>query len=252
MSNTGIFRDVVAKLMEGTTIDENNKLQVIDESIMAEADELLDGLLKETARDWWMQMESAEDSLASMQDEISFSEMNTDPSHVVSSPLALDTDSADAPTMESMLGESEFNLDSIFNEGDDDFGPTDGDEQYDDMTTGNDELGLGDDTPTDVDGSGYDDDMDSMGDDGMEDPMGDEFGNAEEFDFSWLDDPMDDEFGDNAGDSMGDDLSDPMGDEGEFDDDMGDPMEGFMESDEDEDEDEDDKDDDKCDDEDDE
>jgi len=219
MSNTGIFRDVVAKLMEGTTIDKNNKLQIIDESVMAEADELLDNLLKETARDWWMQMEAQEDSLASMQDSIDFDEMNTDPSHVTLPPLALDKD--DASTMESMLGESEFNLESIFSEdNDDDLTPIDGDDQHDEMLMG----GSG---PMDDDGEDYPDDMDAMGDDeDFDDPMGDEFGDTDpEFSFDFLndDDPMDDD-----GEDYPDDM-DAMGDDEDFDD----PMEGFMEADDD-------------------
>ena len=218
MSNTGIFWDVVAKVMESTTIDKNNKLQVIDESVMTEASDLLDNLLKETARDWWMQLEAKEDSLASMQDEIDFGEMNSDPSHAKVSPLALDKN--DAPTIESMIGESEFNLESIFNEDDDDLIPTDGDEQHDEMM-------MGDDDPMGDDGEDYPDDMDAIGDDeDFDDPMGDEFGDTDpEFSFDFLndDDPMDDD-----GEDYPDDM-DAMGDDEDFDD----PMEGFMEADDD-------------------
>jgi hypothetical protein len=128
MTKTKKFSTIIMKMMESNTLDDAGNMQVIDEAGDAEAQELLGQLVLETARDWWAQMESTEDSLAAMSDEISFSEMNADPSHVTSPDLDIDNS-----TVESMLMGEDFNLDSILEMDEDEFGPSDGDDDFDDM-----------------------------------------------------------------------------------------------------------------------
>lgn len=259
MSKVTKFSEVVSKMMEAVTIGKDSKdIEVLDESAMSEAEELLNQIIVETARDWWAQLESAEDSLADMSDEISFSELSADSSHVGSPALDVSAGAADdAPaSLESMLESEEFDLDSIFEMADDDededadekveegmhyedgeeFGPDDGDDQFDDLMRGDDESGLGDDGMDGELDMGDDDDMDAIGggdefgaDDGM---MDDDLGG--DFDFDFLDDDGAD-FGD--GEPEGDDEFGPMGD----DDDMEEMnhLDGVRESDDDEDEDDD-------------
>ncbi len=241
MPKSNKFRDAVANMMEAVTLDENGETKVINQEALDRADALINEMIIESAREWWSQLESAENSLADMSDEISFADMNADSSHVATPALAVDV-AGDTPgeelpaTMESVLGEEEFNLDSIFemdgydrpmmdDAGDSDM--EDGDENYDDLLRGDDEEGIGDDTPASDDmgdefGGGGD--MDAMGSNGDEfggDDMGvDPEGGAEEFDFSILDDEG------MGGDDMGDD---PM--MGGDDEPMDEPMPGDLEGD---------------------
>jgi len=237
MPKSNKFRDAVANMMEAVTLDENGETKIINQEALDRADALINEMIIESAREWWTQLESAEDSLASMSDEISFADLNADSSHIETPALAVDVpdDPAVPATMESVLGEEEFNLDSIFemdsydrpmmdDSGDPEMG--DGDEQYDDLLRGDDEEGIGDDTPMgddmsdeyggdDPDAMGTDNGGDDMGDLGG-DPMG---GGAEEFDFSILDDEG---MGDlEGGDDMG---GDPM--MGGDDEPMDEPMPG--------------------------
>lgn len=241
MTKTDNFRDVISKMIEAVTLDDKGNLTVVNKTAMAEADELLNQLVVETARNWWAQLESAEDSLANMADEISFAELNTDPSHMATPAIKSPKPMAAAPAMEAALGGPEFDLRGIFEmtEDDGDMGPRDGDDGYDDLMRGDDEAGIGDSAPTDgeldLDGG---DELDAMGDDGM----GDDFGASDdgldgggdgEFDFSFLDDQGDDFDGDDLGSDFGGDQGDGDlgGDDlgGEFgDDDQGDDLGGFQ------------------------
>ncbi len=221
MSNTAMFRESVSKMMDSVTLDAKGNLKVLDEKKMAEAEELLNQMVVETSRNWWAQLESAEDSLANMSDEISFADMSADTSHVntprvpgKAKPAAA---APAAPTLESMLKGKDFDFSSIFegagfpmeDDGAEDFGPADGDEEFDDLQSGNDPEGLGDAGPMDDDGD--DGDLDAIGDDGMgddlggDDDLGADLGDGE-FDFSFLDDD------DSAVDDLGDDGA--MDDEG--------------------------------------
>lgn len=230
MSKVTKFGEVVSKMMEAVTIGDNSKeITILDETAMSEAEELLNEIIVETARDWWAQLESAEDSLADMSDEISFSELNADPSHVGSPALDVGAGAADdAPaSLESMLESEDFDLDSIFEsdddeepveeamhyEDEDEFGPEDGDEQFDDLMRGDDENGLGDDG-MDGDLDFGDDDMDAIGGEdefGGSDELGAEDDLGGDFDFDFLDDDGED-FGDEG---FGDEEGDEFGPEGD-------------------------------------
>lgn len=237
MTKSNLFRDVISKMMESVTLDNDGQLKVLNEESMSEADDLLNQMVVETARDWWAQLESAEDSLADMADEISFNELNADPSHVGSPALDLDKDEGpegdmqNVDTMESLLGKDDFDLNSIFEgfreDEDDDIGMDDGDDDFSDLMRGDDDKGLGDSGPMGDDGM-EDDGMDAIG--GNDDiDMGDDdidmddddmdMGDEDEFNFDFLDDDdgldMDDDGLDMGDDdfSMGDD---DMGDEDEF------------------------------------
>ena len=181
MNKTKKFSNIIMKMMESVTLDDDGNMQIIDEAGDAEAKELLSQLVLETARDWWSQMETAENSLADMSDEISFSEMNADPSHVNTADLPLEE-----PTVESLLMDENFNLDSIL-EMDDNFGPEDGDENFDDMMRGDDKAGIGDDAPMDDELDVDDGEMDALGGGGD-----DELPDDGDFDFSFLDDDEND------------------------------------------------------------
>lgn len=236
MNKTDLFRKFVPMMMEAVTLDAKGNLKVINEAAMAKSEDLLSQVITETAREWWAQLESAEDSLANMADEISFSELNADPSHVASAPLPpKKTGKSSSQTLESLLGGKDFNFGKIFEMAEDGHGDNlDGDEQYDDLMRGDDEAGIGHDGPIDDDGDnlgqgdsdfGADDQGDKFGDDsGFDDDLGD---NDTEFDFSFLDDDTSsddmDNFGDDQeGDDFGDDAeSGDFGDDGmssEFDD----------------------------------
>lgn len=232
MSNK--FHEVVTKMLEAVTLDDSGKeMRVLDESKFAEADELLHELIVEKAREWWAQLESAEGALSAMHDEIDFSEMNADSSHVASPALTMDVDTgADKvpATLESVMGENDFDLESIFETEDDEdkddldemghYGEAgndveDGDEGFDDMMRGDDEEGLGDDGPVGDDmGDMDDDDMDAMGGDDDMMPGGDDDMDVDgEFDFSFLDDDMDDDMAPPMDGDQDDDMMDPDMDE---------------------------------------
>lgn len=238
MTKSPMFRDVVSKMMEAVTLGSNGELKVLDESAMAEADKLLNTLVIEKARGWWDQLESAESDLAGMEDEINFADLEADPSHAPINPVDMDDEFGDdmdvAKTLESAFGSKEFDLDSIFEDFDDedDTGPVDGDDAYDDLMRGDDEDGLGDEGPVGDDMDMDDeDDLDAIG--GTVDPdMGDDggdfgMGGDEEFNFDFLakdtlgtDDMAGDLGGDLGDDDLGgDELGDDFGDEG-MDDDM--------------------------------
>lgn len=233
MSNTAMFRESVSKMMESVTLDAKGNLKVLDEKKMAEAEELLNQMVVETSRNWWAQLESAEDSLADMSDEISFADMSADTSHVntprVPGKAKTAAAAPAAPTLESMLKGKDFDFSSIFEgagfamEDDEaeDFGPADGDEEFDDLQSGNDPEGLGDAGPVDDDGE--DGDLDAIGDDGMgddgmggDDDLGADLGDGE-FDFSFLDDETDDLGDDGAMDDAGYDMDDDSVDADAFD-----------------------------------
>lgn len=233
MSKVVKFSEVISKMMEAATLDDKGAMKILDEDAMNEADQMINTMIVEKARDWWAKLESAEDSLADMSDEISFADLNGDASHIGSPAMGIDTDDGQAPaSLESMLEGTDFDLDSIFEaadededdedidegmhyeDGEDEFGPEDGDDQFDDLMRGDDDDGLGDDG---VDGDlDMGDDMDAIGgegDFGADDGMGDDLGG--DFDFAFLDDEGgEDEFGadDGTGDEFG--AEDEFGDDG--------------------------------------
>lgn len=201
MSKTVMFQEIAAKFMESVAMDDDANLVVIDEEANAAAGSSLDALFTEIATEKWMALESAEDSLADMADQISFSELNADPSSVVSPEIG--DVSTDEPTIEGMLESDSFDLRSIFALNEDGDEMVDGDDEYDELVTGNDENGIG----SDIEGSEFDNDddaLDDMGDMGDIDD-GDVIGDDTEFDFSFLDDNGDDEESDDLVPSFGDD-----------------------------------------------
>jgi len=212
MKNTEIFSEVVMKMMEAISINNKGECIITNDSIMEEADELLGQLISEHARDWWMESESAEDSLANMEDEIDVHKKKADGSHLNTSKMKKDK------TVESLL-HGYGDVDRIF-EDDEEFGPVDGDEEFDDLRrdSADDDMDHDED---DMDHLGGDDmdhmdadddmDMDMDHDDDMDD-MDDA-----DFDFSFLDDEDgddddfgDDDFNDDDDYMTDDDMSDDM------------------------------------------
>lgn len=222
MTKTDDFSKVVSTLMEAVTLEANGTLKVVNQKAMDTADELLGSLIVEMARDWWAQLESTEESLAGMADEISFSELNADPSHVTATPIKTAAKPASvSATMEAALGGPEFDLRGIFEMAEDEFdgAPVDGDEGYDDLLRGDDDAGVGDGAPVDGDDElDSDDDLDAMGAQGGDDL---ELGSTTDldldggFDFSFLDDQSDDLGGDFGGEPDGDLGGDFGGEQGD-------------------------------------
>ena len=226
MAMNNKFRDVITKIMESATLDEKGELKVLDENTMKEADAALEDIIVEAGRKWWAQLEAVEDDLGDMEDEITFDEVSADPSSIDSGDIPVDDDE-EFDTVESILGGDDFDLNSIFEDDDDDISdsPVDGDEEFDDMRMGLDDNGIGDDGDLDV--TDNDDDLDVVGDDeeddldlGLgddesdletdddlgDDDLGDDLG-GDDFDLSVLDD-VDGLDGEVGSDDLGDDLGD--------------------------------------------
>lgn len=128
-----MMSEVLDAIFEGYTLDDGGKLVVRNEDASKKAQEHLHNLVLEKARELWDQLEAAEDSLASVAEEIRFEELNTDPSsmsgavtHSAVAPedaAAVDAPPADAeaaPALESadsiseLLSADDLNLDDIF------------------------------------------------------------------------------------------------------------------------------------------
>lgn len=128
-----IFKGIFGKLMESVTIGEDGGIVILDEAKYREADEALSQSILETARDIWDGMGSSEEDMGAIADDLSFGDELGDASH-------------------------------LSEEGEDDLLPVDGDEEFSDLQSGNDELGLGDDN------AGLDDELGDFADDeGLDD-----------------------------------------------------------------------------------
>ena len=230
---------VLDAIFEGYTLDGSGKLVVRNEEASKQAQEHLHTLVLEKARELWDQLEAAEDSLASVAEEIRFEELNTDPSstatattHAAVAPedaAAVDAPPADAEaatalesadSISELLSADDLNLDDIF-------------ENMDHLDNHqNTNVPAGPDMPFD-EGMGHE--MGEMG--GMSagnmasGPMMDDEGDGDE-DYDALTVGMGDEApmgGDPAADEFGaeDDLEGDMGDpDMNGDPDMGDEMNG--------------------------
>ena len=279
----GLFDNIVVEQKEGSKggKSEDYTIKVVNEEAVDKAMDALGGMCLEVARDIWEDLDSAEDSLSDVAEELRFEEMNTGPDSL-SLAVPGDTDAgvedetAVAPeaelSMEGMLGADEFNLDDIFegmsdhldsvknqkgdghmpfdenlgdmpleDEGED---VVDGDDDYQDLEMGMDDAGMG--TSDAEDSEMGDDEFGGNGDNG-------DFGDNGDVDMD-----MEPEMGDGLGMDDMDDMGMEGGEEDDlfdFDLDLGmgddDEMEGLghglgksysMESDDD---DKDDKDDDK-------
>jgi hypothetical protein len=216
-----LMSDILDSIFEGYSYD--GELKVINEKAARKAAGSLHRLVLEKSRDLWDQLEAAEGSLADVAEEISFEELNTDPSSmdtstgssapepVEAAPAADDAGlGMEAPTLESILGtNSDIDFDSIFEmrpdhmmdaEGD----PSemvDGDQDYEDLEMGMDDNGMG---SPDMEGDQLDGGQqgDQFGDEfgGQQgDQMGDQLGGQQGDQFG-------DEFGGQQGDQMGDQL----------------------------------------------
>jgi len=200
---TKLAESMLNSFLKGFTLDGSKKLKVLDEGEAKKAVDALSKMILEKSRQYWDMLESAEGSLANLRDQISFEELNADPSRLVTDAPMGDAVSATgdaaaaaagAPAdMNSLLGEAEdFDLGSIFEmnmqptqmrggqmmdaEGQEDV--VDGDQDFQDMRIGADDAGMGGDTMSgdegDLDNLDGDmvasDDMGDMGDEGF-DPM---------------------------------------------------------------------------------
>lgn len=218
-NNETLHSVVMDKFFEGFALKKDGGLKVVNEDAAKQASSALSKIVLEQARDWWGQLEAAEESLANVADEISFEEMNADPS---SQQMDHGSHSADdeAPEMQAqgqeemamesadlknLLGSEDFDLSSIFEmdhmddedammDDDADGEVVDGDENMDDLKLGMDSMSgegedgddadmrdLGDEGGMDDDESGGETDMDSL--DPEADPEMGEYGDEEEFDF---------------------------------------------------------------------
>lgn len=244
MKNSKLVSSILDNFFEGYTLDANGKLQVVNEGAAKKASEALSKLVLEQAREWWDQLESAETSLSDIADEITFQELNADPS---SAPLDVKASASGEPApaaapadagipgdvlpesaddLKSLFGSDDFDFKSIF-EGMDNFGDeevmmdaegdmedeedvVDGDEDFNDLKMGMDDAEMGAD-----DDMVSDDGDDSLGGDDLGDDFGgDDLGDDGEMDFGDDTETLD---GDDDGlefdfdflSDEGDDLGDP-------------------------------------------
>lgn len=187
---TKLAESMLNSFLKGFTLDAQKKLKVLDEAEAKKAVDSLSKMILEKSRAVWDMLESAEGSLANLRDQISFEELNADPSRLVTDAPMGDSVSATgdaaaaaagAPAdMNSLLGEAEdFDLGRIFEnmgpmqnapmmdaEGQDDV--VDGDQDFQDMRIGADDAGMGGD-----DMSGDEGDLDNLDPDAVGDDMGD-------------------------------------------------------------------------------
>jgi hypothetical protein len=191
---TKLAESMLNSFLKGFTLDAQKKLKVLDEGEAKKAVDSLSKMILEKSREYWDMLESAEGSLANLRDQISFEELNADPSSLVTDAPMGDAVSATgdaaaaaagAPAdMNSLLGEAEdFDLGSIFEmapmhqapmmdaEGQDDV--VDGDQDFQDMRIGADDAGMGGDAMSGDEGDLDNLDPDAVGGDDMGD-MGDE------------------------------------------------------------------------------
>lgn len=125
---------VLNAVFEAYNVDGSGKLVVVNEAASKVASEKLHELVLEKARELWDQLEAAEDSLASVAEEIRFEELNTDPSgtsgavtHAAVAPEDAAAADAQAPadaeaatalesaeSISDLLSADDLNLDEIF------------------------------------------------------------------------------------------------------------------------------------------
>ncbi len=118
-----LIKEILDGIFEGYSL-EDGKLKVVNESAAKSADGALHKLVLEKSRDLWDQLEAAEGSLSDVAEEISFEELNADPSsvdmtlHAGANEPAPQVDAAAAgetePTLENLLGSDDFDLSSVF------------------------------------------------------------------------------------------------------------------------------------------
>lgn len=225
---TKLAETVLNSFLKGFSLDAKGKLKVLDEAEAKKARAALRKLVLEKSRTYWDMLESAEGSLANLRDEISFEEMNADPSRMTTQPgavrggdAAVASAGADAAGMGvgDVLGEGEdFDLGRIFEmapvmdaEGQDDV--VDGDEDFENLSIGQDNAGMGGDDMSadegDMDNLDRNLSMDNLGDEPMDNMDGDNMDNMGDSNL-----PMDNM----ASDDMGDEMSiNPEGDDEDFD-----------------------------------
>ena len=202
-----LIKEILDGIFEGYAL-EDGKLKVVNESAAKSADSALHKLVLEKSRDLWDVLESSTESLADVAEEISFEELNLDPSskdmHIAASVGSGAEEEVAAqqqmqePTLESLLGAEDFDLDGIFEvmglhdgknipapmkppikeQPGDEEDVIDGDEDFADLEGGDDDAGMGG-----PDLGGDEEEMDPEMEPGMEpegemgmEPEGDEMG----------------------------------------------------------------------------
>ena len=124
---TKMMTEVLENIFEGYTLDDNGKLVVTNEGATEKAKDSLHQLVLEVSRELWDRLEAADDSLASVAEEIRFEELNTDPSStsaaIAQAAPAEDAAAVDAPaepalesadSISELLSADDLNLDEIF------------------------------------------------------------------------------------------------------------------------------------------
>ena len=227
-----LIKEILDGIFEGYAL-EDGKLKVVNESAAKSADSALHKLVLEKSRDLWDVLEANEESLADVAEEISFMELNADPSSVDTSVPVVDASGEEQqqvqePTLENLLGSEDFDLDSIFEV----LGVHDGKVHRDEPTMHDpeDRVNEGPEGEEDVeDGVEDREDMEWGGDDaglGSSDEEGEE---GVPGDLEMGDEPP---MGDEGGEMMDLEPGDEMGDEGatfDFDLELGDDSMGDLE-----------------------
>lgn len=207
-----LSRQMFEDFIRGTTL-ENGKLKVVDQKFYESANAKTEQLIKDYIAKQWMILESQDDAMADLADEVETKEDNFDSSGL----------------------KEAFNFAEAFDDEDEEVENPDGDDAHDDLLIGDDEFGIGGD---DMDGEEYADgeidgdeiEGEEFAADGAEDEIagdeiaGDEIeGEDEDSDFADFDDLFGSDEGDDElpvadadADEDGEEVTDIVGDgEGE-------------------------------------
>lgn len=124
-----LSRQMFEDFIRGTTL-ENGKLKVVDQKFYESANAKTEQLIKDYIAKQWMILESQDDAMADLADEVEGKEDNFDSSGL----------------------KEAFNFAEAFDDEDEEVENPDGDDAHDDLLIGDDELGIGGD---DMDGEEY-------------------------------------------------------------------------------------------------
>jgi len=110
-----ITGDMLENFMKSCKFNDKGQLVVANETLYKKAQNQLLEMLKNTTREWWIQLESSEGSLAKMADEIDFEQKEGNPTKL--SNKVTNKDSKETDDDKDEVSES-FDFGSIFEDGD--------------------------------------------------------------------------------------------------------------------------------------
>jgi hypothetical protein len=117
INGTKITGAMLENFMKSYKFNSKGELEVVNETFYAKAKEQLSEMLKNTTREWWIQLESSEGSLAKMADEIDFEQKEGNPSKLSNKVAKSKDEDKDEDEGSDEVTES-FDFNSIFEDGD--------------------------------------------------------------------------------------------------------------------------------------